>query len=47
MFERKWANLILCKAYFAVVDGCYNKTYNATENKICRLESNDETLNIL
>ena len=47
MFERKWANLILCKAYFAVVAGCYNKTYNAIENKICRLESNDETLNIL
>jgi hypothetical protein len=25
----------------------YNKKYNARENKICPLEPNDETLNIL
>jgi hypothetical protein len=47
MFERKQANLILNKAYFAVVAGSYDEKYNEGKNKICRLQANDGSLNIL
>jgi hypothetical protein len=47
MFERKQANLIFNKAYFAVVAGSYDEKYNEGKNKICRLQANDGSLKIL
>jgi hypothetical protein len=47
MFKRKQAYLILNKAYFAVVAGSYDEIYNEGKNKICRLQANDGSLNII
>ncbi len=47
MFERKLENLILNKAYFVIVAGSYDEKYNEGKNKICRLQANYGSLNII
>ena len=47
MIERKWGNFILSEANFAAGCGQSGEKFNEAQEKICRLQPIDGTLNRL